>query len=84
MTFQIRNLAALTYAQGFTMWAYRGAPDSLAAIGAPGYFKDAGAIMAPGDLIVARGLDLRGRPRTQLLVVATTAETVTVENLKGI
>jgi hypothetical protein len=48
MTFAIRNLSQLAYAQGFTLWHYRTA-DPLSEVLAPGYFDNAHDFFHLGD-----------------------------------
>lgn len=62
MSFAIRNLSVLAYAQGFTLWHYRanvptlGAtltpPATLAEIGEPGFFDPAADMLAQGDMLL--------------------------------
>ena len=62
MSFAIRNLSVLAYAQGFTLWHYRGhvptlgatltAPVTLAEIAAPGFFDPASDMLAAGDMLM--------------------------------
>jgi hypothetical protein len=62
MSFAIRNLSVLAYAQGFTLWHYRanvptlGAgltpPATLQEVAAPGFFDPAGDMLAPGDMVM--------------------------------
>jgi hypothetical protein len=60
--FAIRNLSCLSYAQGFTMWHYKGnvetmasslvQPVTLADVAAHGFFDGACGMMHPGDFII--------------------------------
>lgn len=51
---QIRNLSALCYANGFTLWHYKaGVPRPV--IADRGYFNDARDMMASGDMILVSG-----------------------------
>jgi hypothetical protein len=62
MSFAIRNLSVLAYAQGFTLWHYRanlptlGAklvpPASAEEVGAPGFFDSAADMLAQGDMLL--------------------------------
>ena len=62
MSFAIRNLSVLAYAQGFTLWHYRanvptlGAtltpPATLETIARPGFFDPAGDMLAAGDMVL--------------------------------
>ena len=52
MAFAIRNLSVLAYANGFTLWHYRGAEEPLAAINAAGFFADAADMLCTGDIVM--------------------------------
>lgn len=52
MDFAIRNLSVLAYAQGFTLWHYRAAGLKLAQVAAPGFFSQAGDMLAAGDMML--------------------------------
>ena len=58
MAFSIRDLSVLAYANGFTLWHYKAAIDTLADAACDDYFADASDMMAVGDMILisaARG-----------------------------
>lgn len=57
MAFAIRNLSVLAYANGFTLWHYKAATDDHNAIGAAGYFNDAGDMLTAGDFVMVSALD---------------------------
>jgi hypothetical protein len=49
--FVIRNISAIGYGQGFTLWHYRPAhPDEQVTV--PGFFDDIWDMLAPGDMMV--------------------------------
>ena len=52
MSFALRSLSVLAYANGFTLWHYKGGADSLSAVGRPGYFDDAVDMLAGGDMLL--------------------------------
>ena len=52
MTFSLRNLSVLSYAQGFTLWHYRAPTGTLAQATAPGFFNGAADMIAAGDMIL--------------------------------
>jgi hypothetical protein len=52
MAFALRNLSVLAYANGFTLWHYKSVADAQAAVGAPGYFNDAGDMLTAGDFVM--------------------------------
>lgn len=54
MAYQNKNLSALGYANGFTLWHYR-TPDSRGEITAPGYFSAAYRMVRVGDFILING-----------------------------
>lgn len=53
-TYTIRNLSVLSYAQGFTLWHYRGGEGvTLEQVSAPGFFDPAAdGIVSRGDMIL--------------------------------
>ncbi len=55
MDFAIRNLSVLAYANGFTLWHYRGGQTPLAAIAGRGFFADAADMLAVGDIVMVSG-----------------------------
>jgi hypothetical protein len=57
MPFAIRNLAGLAYAGHVTLWRYRSAADTRAALLAPGYFASAGHLLRRGDVVLASAAD---------------------------
>jgi hypothetical protein len=67
MAFAIRNLSVLAYAQGFTLWHYRGnlptlgatlvEPAELAEVRAPGFFDPAADMLAQGDMLLVSTRD---------------------------
>lgn len=71
MDFAIRNLAVLSYAQGFTHWHYRAAGVPLSRTMAPDFFVSVSDMMAPGDIIFVSASD-----GGAALFVAKRAETV--------
>jgi hypothetical protein len=88
MAFAIRNLSVLAYAQGFTLWHYRGniptfGPGPIPAtpaeeIGRPGFFDPAADMLAPGDMLLVSASDA-GR----VLFVTATEGGVRTEALAG-
>lgn len=67
MSFLSSGLAALTTANGFTLWHYR-TQDSRATVLAAGYFAAAGTLLQPGDIVIVQASDatamvpIRGGP----------------------
>ncbi len=57
MAFSARNLSVLAYAQGFTLWHYRAAGNSIADVAAPDYFGEASDVLAAGDMLLASAGD---------------------------
>ncbi len=57
MAFSLRNLSVLAYANGFTLWHYKSAGETLAATSGVGYFSDAADLLAPGDMVMLTGTD---------------------------
>jgi hypothetical protein len=62
MSFAVRNLSVLAYAQGFTLWHYRANVPTLGAtltppptaeeVAAPGFFDPAADMLAQGDIML--------------------------------
>ena len=52
MSFAVRNLSVLAYANGFTLWHYKSGGDSLREVSHPGYFDDAVDMLASGDMMM--------------------------------
>lgn len=75
MTFQIRDLSALSFAQGFTLWHYRAAGLRLSQVLAPGFFNPAAGRIATGDHIKVSAAD----GGADLYVPRATAKTVATE-----
>lgn len=71
MSFAIRNLSVLSYAQGFTLWHYKAGAARLAEVAADGFFDHAADMIAAGDMMMISASD-GGR----VLVVAASGETV--------
>lgn len=57
MSFAIRNLSVLAYAQGFTLWHYRAGAARIAEIIAPGFFNAATDMFAVGDMVLISAID---------------------------
>ncbi len=57
MEFAIRNLSVLSYAQGFTLWHYKGGNGTLAAATADGFFDAAADMLAAGDMLMVSAAD---------------------------
>lgn len=53
--FAIRNLSVLAYANGFTLWHYKGV--TLNDIPKPDYFADAADMLAAGDMLMVSAKD---------------------------
>ena len=52
MSFAVRNLSVLAYANGFTLWHYKTEGDALPSVQIPGYFDDAVDMLASGDMLL--------------------------------
>jgi hypothetical protein len=57
MAFALDRLSVVAYADGFTLWHYRGETDTRAAISAPGFFTPARHMLRANDMVVAAGSD---------------------------
>ena len=57
MAFAIRNLSALAYANGFTLWHYKTGKDRLNQVEKPDFFADAADMLAEGDMMMVSAPD---------------------------
>lgn len=57
MTFSVRNLSVLAYANGFTLWHYQAGADPLDLVSADAYFAAAADMLAPGDIMMVSAGD---------------------------
>ena len=57
MSFKIRNISVLAYAQGFTLWHHKAGADTLTEVSHLGYFDDARDLLAAGDMIMISAQD---------------------------
>lgn len=57
MAFAIRDLSVLAYANGFTLWHYKGGADTLASIGAAGFLNAAASMINAGDMVMVTAAD---------------------------
>jgi len=55
--FKVRNLAALAYANGFTLWHYAAGIDMICQTMADSYFHNAADMIADGDVLIIKGHD---------------------------
>ena len=52
MSFALRNLCVLAYANGFTLWHYKAGGDPLDDVAEQGFFADAADMLTEGDMIM--------------------------------
>jgi hypothetical protein len=57
MAFSVRHLSVLAYANGFTLWHYKGTGTPLAEVAALGFFNGASDMMAAGDMVMVSAAD---------------------------
>jgi len=78
-TLKLRNLAVLSYAQGFTHWHYRH-DSAMVEVLQPGFFSPATDMFAQGDRIIVSGIygsvDLHVVKKDQHLSVVALQATV--------
>jgi hypothetical protein len=81
MAFEPKNLSALAYANGFTLWHYKSATDTAiqvdagkadGSLGAPGYMRAARDMLRKGDFVFANVADGHG-----VFIVVENNDTVT-------
>ena len=75
MAFQNKNLSVIAYANGFTLWHYA-EKETMANIGAAGYFDSVKTLMNVGDIIIINASD-----STALKKVSETETKVTLAAL---
>lgn len=52
MTFAIRSLSVLAYANGFTLWHYRADAGGLPTVATSGFFDPAADMLVTGDMVL--------------------------------
>ncbi len=52
MSFAVRNLSVLAYANGFTLWHYKTGGDAMPSVQSPGYFDEAVDMLSSGDMLL--------------------------------
>ncbi|MBV8520535.1 MAG: hypothetical protein JOY71_00105 [Acetobacteraceae bacterium] len=57
MAFSVRNLSVLAYANGFTLWHYKGSAVHLEEVGQRGFFGSASDLLAVGDIVMVSARD---------------------------
>ncbi len=57
MSFALRNLCVLAYANGFTLWHYKAGSDPLDEVAGQGFFADAADMLTTGDMIMISAQD---------------------------
>jgi hypothetical protein len=57
MSFALRNLCVLAYANGFTLWHYKAGADPLDDVTGQGFFADAADMLSSGDMIMISARD---------------------------
>jgi hypothetical protein len=57
MSFSLRNLSVLAYANGFTLWHYKAGNDNFMQAAVPGYFTDAADLLTEGDMVMLTGTE---------------------------
>lgn len=57
MSFAIRNLSVLAYANGFTLWHYKAGRDGLEKVAGRDFFVDAADMLAEGDMLMISAAD---------------------------
>ncbi len=67
MSFAIRDLSVLAYAQGFTLWHYKAGANELSETLRTGFFDDAGDMLARGDMVM-----VSSREGGRIICVAST------------
>jgi hypothetical protein len=74
MAYAPKNLSALAYANGFTLWHYK-TTDPAQDVDNAGYFNGAAAMLRPGDFIMAN-TNTGGTVQSGVFVVKSNTGTV--------
>ncbi|MBL0690547.1 MAG: hypothetical protein JJV93_02735 [Alphaproteobacteria bacterium] len=72
MSFISKNLAVISYANGFTLWHYKSV-DSIVDIFDPKYFGEVSNMINPHDLIII-ATDTAGTPQLAFRVVESVSD----------
>ncbi|MFO1046729.1 MAG: hypothetical protein U1E52_02340 [Geminicoccaceae bacterium] len=80
MAYQSKNLSALGYANGFTLWHYR-TPDLAAEVDNAGYFNPASRMVRIGDFILLNAGVESTPTHGVVVVVANSGTAVDVTNV---
>jgi hypothetical protein len=79
MSFAVRNLSVLAYANGFTLWHCRCGVEDSGSVGDANYFRESGDMLAAGDMIIV------SHPGGgKLIVVASRGEEVITAPIGGV
>ncbi|MBR5153995.1 MAG: hypothetical protein IKW57_04355 [Alphaproteobacteria bacterium] len=57
MAFQNKNLSVIAYANGFTLWHYCSASETMSTITSNGYFNSVKTLMNIGDIVIINASD---------------------------
>ena len=82
MAYNPKNLSALSYANGFTLWHYKSA-DTAADIDTAGYFNGASTMMRAGDFILANANTGSTTESGVMIVKSNTGGVVDVSNINS-
>jgi hypothetical protein len=74
MAYAPKNLSALAYANGFTLWHYK-TPDPAIEVDAEGYFNGAVTMLRAGDFIMAN-TNTGGTVQSGMFIVESNTGTV--------
>jgi len=80
MAYEAKNLSAISYANGFTLWHYRTA-DLIASVDNASYFDRAAAMLREGDFIFVNAGMGTAPTHGVVVVVANQNGTVDVSNV---
>jgi hypothetical protein len=74
MAYAPKNLSALAYANGFTLWHYK-TPDPALQVDTAGYFNSAATMLRAGDFIMAN-TNTGGTVQSGMFIVRSNTGTV--------
>lgn len=82
MAYNPKNLSALTYANGFTLWHYK-TPDGATTVDTTGYFNAAANMLRVGDFVFVN-TDINATTASGvMIVVSNSAGVVDVSNMNA-
>jgi hypothetical protein len=83
MAYSTKDLSALTYANGFTLWHYKTA-DAAATVDTSGYFNEAAAMLRVGDFVLVNAAVTTNPSTGSAIAIGQSGVMVVVSNINGV